>query len=127
MFGVVEQVAACERCSGTGHIIKEVCPTCKGKKTVQKQHSRTIDIPAGIDNEMSIKLRDEGHEGKDGSGDLYVQFHVPDASENFVREDNNLVYILELDPVECVLGTKKQLALDFIPSREVDIKPGTES
>jgi molecular chaperone DnaJ len=127
MFGVVEQVAACERCNGTGQVIKEVCSTCKGKKTVQKQHSRTIDIPAGIDNEMSIKLRDEGHEWKDGSGDLYVQFQVPESSENFIREESDLIYVLDLDPVECVLGTKKQLVLDFLPSREVDIKPGTES
>lgn len=43
-----------------------------------------------------------------------------------MREDNNLVYTLELDPVECVLGTKKQILLDFLPAREVDIKPGTE-
>ncbi len=126
MFGVMEQAVECERCDGTGKIIKEPCPTCKGYKFVRTKRTRTIDVPAGIDDEMQIKLRDEGHEGRDGAGDLYVQFRVPTQEGDLAREEFNLVYTLVLDPVEFILGTQKSLDIPLIGDREIDIKPGTD-
>lgn len=46
LFGVVEQAIACDRCDGSGKIIKESCPTCRGKKIVTAKRTRTIDVPA---------------------------------------------------------------------------------
>ncbi len=59
LFGVVEQVVTCERCGGSGKIVKEACPKCKGSKYVDDTRARTIEVPAGIDDGMTIKLRSE--------------------------------------------------------------------
>ena len=114
VFGVMEQATECERCDGTGKIIKQACPTCKGHKYIRTKRTRTIDVPAGIDDEMQIKLRDEGHEGRDGAGDLYVQFRVPTQEGALAREEFNLVYTITLDPVEFILGTQKSLRIPLI-------------
>jgi molecular chaperone DnaJ len=74
-----------------------------------------IDVPAGIADEMQIKLRDEGHEGRDGAGEGLLS-----------REEHDLVYSAMLDPVEFILGTKKTLDIPLIGKREIDIKPGTD-
>jgi molecular chaperone DnaJ len=126
LFGVVEQTTECERCDGTGKIIKQACSTCRGHKFVRSTKTRTIDVPAGIADDMQIKLRDEGHEGRDGAGDLYVQFKVPESDGLLSREEHDLVYSAMLDPVEFILGTKKSLNIPLIGTRELDIKPGTD-
>jgi molecular chaperone DnaJ len=126
LFGVVEQATECERCDGTGKIIKQACSSCKGHKFVRSTKTRMIDVPAGIADEMQIKLRDEGHEGRDGAGDLYVQFRVPESEGLLSREEHDLVYNAMLDPVEFILGTKKTLDIPLIGKREIDIKPGTD-
>lgn len=126
LFGVMEQAMACDRCSGTGKIIKESCATCKGKKYTTQKRTRTIDIPAGIDDEMTIKLRDEGNEGTDGSGDLYVHFRVPTTFANLTRDEHHLICTIKLDPVEFILGTKREIDIPVLGKREIDIKPGTD-
>lgn len=126
MFGVMEQATSCDRCSGTGKIIREACSACKGKKYVNQKRTRTIDVPAGIDDEMTIKLRDEGHEGIDGSGDLFVHFRVPSEFENLARDEHNLICTVQFDPVEFILGTKREIEIPIIGKREIDVKPGTD-
>ena len=103
LFGVMEQSSSCERCDGTGKVIRVPCGTCKGHRYIEEKRKRTIDVPAGIDDEMTIKLRDEGHEGKDGSGDLFVHFRVPDTFQGLVREGNHVRYRVSFDPVEFIL------------------------
>ena len=125
-FGVIEQATICHRCDGTGKIIRESCPTCKGKKYVSEKRTRTIDIPAGIDDEMTIKLRDEWHEGIDGSGDLYVHFRVPSKFENLSRDEHDLLCTVKFDPVEFILWTKREIQIPILGKREIDIKPGTD-
>jgi len=126
LFGVMEQAMSCDRCEGTGKVIKEACTTCKGKKYVTQKRTRTIDIPAGIDDEMTIKLRDEGNEGVDGSGDLFVHFRVPSSFSNLEREENDLLCTIKFDPVEFILGTKREIVIPILGKREIDIKPGTD-
>ncbi len=127
LFGVAEQTVTCDRCDGTGKVIKTPCPSCKWNRYVEQKRKRTIDIPAGIDDEMTIKLRDEGHEGRDGSGDLYVHFRVPSSFQGLTRDGNTLFFRAEFDPVEFVLGTRKSIGLPILGDREIDLKPGTDS
>lgn len=126
LFGVMEQATSCDRCDGTGKIIKESCTTCKGKKYVNQTRTRTIEVPAGIDDEMTIKLRDEGHEGIDGSGDLFVHFRVPSTFENLTRDEHHLICTVKFDPVEFILGTKREIVIPILGKREIDVKPGTD-
>jgi molecular chaperone DnaJ len=74
----MEQERVCGTCSGTGEKITEKCSTCHGKKYTEESIKKDIEIPAGIEDGMSIKMRSEGHMGRDGSGDLYIAFEVPE-------------------------------------------------
>lgn len=56
-FGVIQQTVTCETCSGSGESFEEICGSCKGQKRDVKKVQVEIDIPAGIDDGMVIKLQ----------------------------------------------------------------------
>ena len=56
----------------------EKCSYCHGNGKIREKIEKTIDIPQGIENGMTIKLRGEGNKGTDGNGDLYITFTVPE-------------------------------------------------
>lgn len=115
IFGIMEQMGICDMCHGTGKIITDKCTKCHGERRETLKTEKEIDIPAGIDDGMTIKVRGEGNDGiGTKSGDLYITFNIPDSIDGLTREDTNLFYTLEIDPVEAVLGTKKILKLPVL-------------
>lgn len=73
----MEQTRACSECDGRGTIVKNPCDHCRGSGKKSEKISKTIEIPKGIEDGMSMKMREEGHMGRDGTGDLYITFSVP--------------------------------------------------
>jgi len=82
-FGVIQQTRTCPDCRGEGEIFEHVCSECQGEKRVMTKKKIDIDIPAGIDTGMVIKLTGEGNDGvgTKASGDLYIRFHVAEAEK----------------------------------------------
>ena len=78
LFGQMQTVRPCTNCNGTGEVIPDPCPECKGKGTVRKQVKITVKIPAGIDENQKIILEGEGEPGQKGgpNGDLEIVIHV---------------------------------------------------
>jgi molecular chaperone DnaJ len=127
IFGVMEQMGPCDACRGTGKIIIDMCTSCRGERRESLKTEKEIDIPAGIDDGMTIKVRGEGNDGVGSSPwDLYITFNIPDSVDGLRREDINLYYIVEIDPVEAILGIKKTLRIPVLGDRSIDIKPGTQ-
>lgn len=123
----MEQTGICDKCRGTGKIITDKCTKCHGERREIVKTEKEIDIPAGIDDGMTIKVRGEGNDGiGSSSGDLYISFNIPDSIDGLTREDTNLFYMLEIDPVEAVLGAKKVLKLPVLGERIIEIKAGTQ-
>lgn len=60
IFGVVDRVVECPRCHGAGKIPKEVCDACQGQGVQDENAQKSVDIPAGIDTGMSMKISGEG-------------------------------------------------------------------
>lgn len=80
----------CHTCGGTGHIIKEKCPKCKGSGFELKSETIEIDIPEGVDNGNRIRVAGKGNEGKDGRrGDLYLIVEV-ENDDHFVRHNDDI-------------------------------------
>ena len=76
---------------------------------------------------MTIKVRGEGNDGIGSrSGDLYINFSIPDSIDGLTREDMNLFYTLEIDPVEAILGAKRIVKLPVLGERTIEIKAGTQ-
>lgn len=78
MFGSFSTVRTCDACHGTGKIIKDPCPNCKGRGRISKSQRIVVNVPAGIDDGQTISLRGEGEAGyRDGpAGDLLVNIRV---------------------------------------------------
>lgn len=123
----MEQTGICDKCRGTGKIITDKCTKCHGERRESVKTEKEIDIPAGIDDGMTIKVRGEGNDGIGSTaGDLYISFSIPDSIDGLTREDANLFYALEIDPVEAILGIKKTLKLPVLGERIIEIKAGTQ-
>ena len=77
-FGQFQSVTTCDQCGGSGKIIEEPCPDCKGQGKVRKTVTISVDIPAGVDNESVIPIRGQGEPGTNGgpNGDLYIVLNV---------------------------------------------------
>ncbi|HOV14089.1 MAG TPA: DnaJ domain-containing protein, partial [Spirochaetota bacterium] len=87
--GLFSISSPCGRCSGTGEIIENPCPSCRGKGLLSKKVTKNVKIPPGIDNGKRIIIRGEGDFGENGTepGDPHVKFRVK-QHEYFYRDGN---------------------------------------
>ena len=77
----------CPGCGGRGSVITDPCVKCHGAGRIEVAHDVPINIPAGVDNGMSIRHDGYGDLGRRGgqAGDLYVVIKVR-KHPLFVRE-----------------------------------------
>ncbi|MEG0918509.1 MAG: molecular chaperone DnaJ [Anaerovoracaceae bacterium] len=77
-FGTFQSSSPCPDCNGTGQIIDTPCPDCHGNGYNRKDVTINVSIPAGVDNDSIITLRDQGQPGINGgpNGDLYIIISV---------------------------------------------------
>ena len=75
-FFVVER--ACPICGGSGEMIADPCPDCRGEGRVERSKTLEVNVPPGVDEGTRIRLSGEGEAGPRGAppGDLYVFLHV---------------------------------------------------
>ena len=90
-FGTVRNVQTCPDCGGSGKIIRDKCPDCGGTGYKTSRKTIRVTIPAGIDNGMSVRIREKGEPGANGGprGDLLVEVLVSSDPE-FTREEENI-------------------------------------
>ena len=64
----------CPNCHGRGEIVDDPCATCQGAGRVNRERTLSINVPAGVDDGLRIRLAGEGESGLRGGppGDLYV-------------------------------------------------------
>jgi molecular chaperone DnaJ len=126
IFGVMEQQRPCNTCHGTGKKIVDKCKHCHGTGKLKEKIEKTIDVPAGIESGMSIKMREEWHRGIDGNGDLYITFDVPSREGGLTREGMHLHYTVAVSPAEAILGVSKMVEIPIIGKKPLDISAGTQ-
>ena len=110
ILGNIQMQTTCEKCQGEGKTISKVCPRCKGKGIVRAEVKLKIKIPAGINNNETLRLSGQGEAGeKDApNGDLYVRIKV-NPSKKFIRDGYNIKSELEITFSEAILGAKKDI------------------
>ncbi len=127
LFGMVRNVQACPDCGGSGKIVREKCPDCGGQGYVRNKKTIEVDIPAGIDNGQSVRIRGKGEPGRNGGarGDLLVNVSV-DRHPIFRRQDYDVYSTMPISFAKAALGgeiTVKTVDGDVIQN----IKPGTQT
>lgn len=101
------RVEECGKCRGTGSIVELPCKECRGNGRVRRQRKIRIQVPAGVDDGHTLRLRGEGEAGEAGSppGDLYVVVNIPEHPV-FKRRDSDLFVEAHVNAVEAMLGTQ---------------------
>jgi molecular chaperone DnaJ len=101
------RVEACSKCRGTGNIIDSPCKECRGTGHVRRQRKIRIQVPAGVDDGHTLRMRGEGEAGEAGTppGDLYVVVNIPE-NPVFKRRDSDLFVEAHVNAVDAMLGTE---------------------
>ncbi|MDR0666733.1 MAG: molecular chaperone DnaJ [Campylobacteraceae bacterium] len=95
---------ACQRCKGSGQIVKNPCKACKGKGWEEIEESVMVDIPEGIDNNNRIRVAKKGNIAQDGSrGDLYIFINVKD-DKTFIRDAQHIYIEAPVFFTQAILG-----------------------
>lgn len=104
-FGRIMNQTVCERCHGTGEIIKNPCKKCKGKGTISTRTKVKVEIPAGINDGDRIRVAGKGDAGTRGgqSGDLYVYINVQ-SHKIFQRRGTEVICEVPISFVQAALG-----------------------
>ncbi|MGM9642547.1 MAG: molecular chaperone DnaJ [Eubacteriales bacterium] len=102
-----QSTTTCEACRGTGKIIKEPCPKCRGNGMTKQQKKITVTVPAGIDNGGRIALRGMGNDGPNGgpAGDLIVEVRVRNHP-TFERRGYDIYCDVPITFAEAALGAE---------------------
>lgn len=127
LFGTSIQEQACPDCGGSGQIIKEKCPDCRGTGYITKKKTFKVNIPAGIDNGLSVRMAGGGEPGVNGGprGDLLVEVIVSNHPI-FKRQDENIYSTIPISFATATLGgTIRVKTVDG--EVEYKVNPGTQT
>ena len=104
-FFAVERT--CPDCHGLGQTISDPCKDCRGTGRKSKKKTLNVDIPAGVEDGVRIKLAGEGEAGMRGgqSGDLYVFLSVT-PHDLFIRDGSTLMCHMPISMIMAALGGK---------------------
>ena len=128
VFGQFAVTSPCSSCNGSGRSIETPCSNCRARGLERRRRTRTVTIPAGIDDGMQVRITGEGDTGLNGGppGNLYVQVRVQDHPL-FVREDSDLLHRLTINMADAALGAKKSVPTLDGEDVDLDIPAGTQS
>jgi molecular chaperone DnaJ len=117
-LGSMVQVATCPECRGAGRVITNKCSSCSGSGYERKPLTKTIPIPAGVDNGTQIRLSGEGQPGTNGGprGNLYIEIKVK-PHKFFRRRKDDVLLDLTINIAQATLGAEVK-----VPTLNGDVK-----
>jgi molecular chaperone DnaJ len=126
-FGQVVRAAACDQCGGDGRVAKVPCSECQGRGRKAARRRMKVDVPAGVEDGLRMRLAGEGHAGELGGppGDLYVLLRVRE-DERFVRDGTDLVTVVDVPAPVAALGRRVEVPTLDGEAASVEIAPGTQ-
>ena len=85
--GVFRLQTTCPSCRGVGKIIRDKCSECAGVGLKDEHVERKVTIPAGVDNDVRVRLAGEGEPGLYGGppGDCYCSVVIEEHP--FLKRD----------------------------------------
>lgn len=107
LFGQMATSRACSECYGEGKIHERKCMVCHGSTLVRRSDKIRVKIPAGVDNDSTIRLSGKGEAGAFGGpyGDLYAHIKVA-PSKKFVRNGYDIHSEIKIHLLQAILGAE---------------------
>jgi len=128
IFGQFVNVTLCDRCGGEGQIIADPCHECQGRGVVRAKQTVAVEIPAGSDEGLQIRLTGQGEPAPRGgvAGHLYVVLHVQ-PHRFFKRQGNDLLLEVPVNVAQAALGD--EFVVPTLDGKELPLKvpAGTQS
>lgn len=126
-FGMISNARPCERCHGTGQIVKNPCSHCHGEGKIKVTRDIDINIPKGIDEGQRLRIQNGGQAGERGGtpGDLYVYISIK-PHKIFTRQDTDVYCEIPISFVQAALGAKIE-APTIDGKVDLTIPEGTQS
>ena len=124
--GIFRVQTTCPSCRGNGNVIKQPCGGCRGQGYILKRVKREVQIPAGIDDQMRVRLPGEGEPSPTGGprGDCYCFISVKEHSL-FQREGQHLIVRVPITYPQAALGTTLEVPTLDGPE-ELRVPSGTQ-
>ena len=118
----------CPVCHGTGKTVKDPCSECKGTGRIKKKRTLEVNIPAGVDTGVRMRLGGEGDAALNGgeAGDLYVFITVKEHPI-FKRDGADLYCEMPIPMTTAALGGEITVPTMDGKGEKVKIKPGTQT
>jgi molecular chaperone DnaJ len=123
----MQTVATCPSCQGEGSTVTAKCSSCKGEGRVYGEETVSIDVPAGVQQNMQLNVQGKGNAGERGgpSGDLLILIEE-EAHTELHRDGLNVAYDLYISFTDAVFGS--QAEVPTIDGRaKIKIPAGTQS
>jgi molecular chaperone DnaJ len=117
----------CPQCQGVGRVIRDACPACDGEGRVRQERVLSVKIPAGVDDEMRLRVSGEGEAGNHGGppGDLFVVLRVREHAF-LERKGSDLYCDVPISIPQAVLGS--EIKIPTLQGQEkLRIPEGTQS
>jgi len=108
-IGNYEEIVMCNNCSGVGSTFEVPCNPCSGSGLVSVEETVNVEIPAGIQNNMTFYMDGKGNSIKSGvPGDLVITIREI-QHKIYTRSGSDLRMNLKLTYPQLVLGDKVEL------------------
>ncbi len=103
--GILRVQTTCPSCRGAGEVVKEKCTGCHGKGYLPETITRDVALPAGVDDQMRVRVTGEGEPSPNGGppGDCYCFIHVQEHAL-FRRDGQNLICRVPVNYSQAALG-----------------------
>ena len=117
----------CPTCGGSGRIIPNPCSSCRGTGITAGNLRISVQIPAGADTGLRLRLAGQGHAGDPGAprGDLFAVVRVLEDTL-FRRSGDNVMTELPVSFTDLALGAAIKVKT-LTGKAEVRLAPGTQS
>jgi molecular chaperone DnaJ len=128
IFGQFVNVTMCERCRGEGRVITTPCEKCRGQGRVRNNRRVKVNIPAGVDDGINVRVTGEGEVSSRGGtpGNLYVILTVK-PHPFFKRNSNDIIYEMPISFTQAALGAEMEVPTVDSKTTPLKIPPGTQS
>jgi molecular chaperone DnaJ len=108
--GFFSVARTCAACGGTGSVISDPCPACRGEGRSATEIKLNVKVPPGVEEGTRIRYAGEGDAGRAGGpkGDLYVILAIR-PHDFFERHGHDLFCVIPVSFPQAALGAEFEI------------------
>lgn len=125
--GIIRVQTTCPACAGEGSSVTSPCKPCRGTGQRLKKVQADVQIPAGVDDGMQVRISGQGEPSPNGgpAGDCYCFVQVL-PHPLFEREGRHLICRIPITYSQATLGCT--LEVPTLEGRgEIEVPAGTQT